>query len=66
MMFASIVGHASFHTAARSGPSTIERSYRIDGRGAAAARAPVPVDGAEGWLTAAASLIAGKLPTGPE
>jgi hypothetical protein len=28
MMLVSIVGHASFHTAGRSGPSTIERSYR--------------------------------------
>ena len=27
MMFVSIVGHASFHTAGASGPSTIERSY---------------------------------------
>ena len=26
MMFVSIVGHASFHTAGGSGPSTIERS----------------------------------------
>src|SRR5580765_1661151 len=28
MMFVSIVGHASFHTAGRSGPSTRVRSYR--------------------------------------
>lgn len=27
-MFVSIVGHAIFHTAARNGPSTMERSYR--------------------------------------
>src|SRR6266516_245238 len=27
MMLVSIVGHASFHTAGRSGPSIIERSY---------------------------------------
>src|SRR5687767_2755795 len=33
MMLANIVGQASFHTAGRSGPSTIERSYL---RGAAA------------------------------
>src|SRR5258706_5522789 len=32
-MFVSIVGHASFHTAGSSGPSTIERSYgRLCGR----------------------------------
>jgi hypothetical protein len=28
MMLVSIVGHASFHTALRNGPSMIERSYR--------------------------------------
>jgi hypothetical protein len=27
-MFVSIAGHASFHTALRSGPSTIDLSYR--------------------------------------
>src|SRR5437868_6022244 len=27
-MFANTVGHASFHTAVRSGPSMIDRSYR--------------------------------------
>lgn len=37
-MFASIVGHAIFHTAARSGPSTIDRSYRDFAGGA-----PAPV-----------------------
>ena len=36
MMFVSIVGHAIFQTAERSGPSTIERSYlraAVDGAG---------------------------------
>jgi hypothetical protein len=28
-MFVSMVGQASFHTTGRSGPSTIERSYRL-------------------------------------
>jgi hypothetical protein len=28
MMFVSMVGHASFQTAERSGPSTMDRSYR--------------------------------------
>ena len=28
-MLVSIVGHAIFHTAERSGPSMIERSYRL-------------------------------------
>lgn len=28
MMFANIVGQASFHTAGRRGPSMIDRSYR--------------------------------------
>jgi hypothetical protein len=27
-MFVSMVGHASFQTAERSGPSTMDRSYR--------------------------------------
>src|SRR5947207_997494 len=63
MMLASIVGQASFQTAARSGPSTMERSYRMDERRAApAGNAPAPPDWAEGWLTAAASLIGRKLP----
>jgi hypothetical protein len=36
-MFVIIVGHAIFHTAGRSGPSTIDRSYRLrDVAGAAA------------------------------
>jgi hypothetical protein len=30
-MFVSIVGQASFQTAGRSGPSTIDRSYRFFG-----------------------------------
>src|SRR5207248_2133048 len=29
MMFVNIVGQASFHTAGRSGPSMMERSYRL-------------------------------------
>ena len=40
MMLTRMVGHASFHTADVSGPSTIERSYRrvpVDVRGAAPA-----------------------------
>src|SRR5215210_3878791 len=40
MMLVSIVGQAIFHTASRSGPSTIERSNRLAGAatgGAAAA-----------------------------
>src|SRR5688572_454183 len=43
MMFVSIVGHASFHTAGRSGPSTIDRSYRpaADAGGAVGAGAAV-------------------------
>jgi hypothetical protein len=32
-MFVSIVGQASFQTAERRGPSTMERSYRRDGGG---------------------------------
>jgi hypothetical protein len=36
-MFASIVGHAIFQTAAHSGPSTMERSYRLPGGPAAGA-----------------------------
>ena len=32
-MFVSIDGHAIFHTAARSGPSTIERSKRLGALG---------------------------------
>ena len=66
MTFASIVGHASFHTAALSGPSMIERSYRADSRRAPAERAPASAGVAEGWVTVAASLIAGKLPVGDE
>jgi hypothetical protein len=33
-MLVSIVGHAIFQTAGRSGPSTIDRSYRRVGAGA--------------------------------
>jgi hypothetical protein len=38
MMLVSMVGHASFQTAGRSGPSIIERSYRGRCEPAAAAR----------------------------
>lgn len=34
MMFVSIVGQASFHTTGPSGPSMIDRSYRLADAGA--------------------------------
>src|SRR5256885_3816369 len=39
MMFVNMVGHASFQTAERSGPSTMDRSYRPVTGGAAMADA---------------------------
>jgi hypothetical protein len=58
---ASIVGHASFHTAWRSGPSMIDRSYRAPdaecgGGGRAPSRAGVD------RVTADASLTPGSYP----
>jgi hypothetical protein len=58
MMFVNIVGHAIFHTAARKGPSTIDRSYRRDaggagGKSAVAGRASRVVFGEGGAVTSA-------------
>jgi hypothetical protein len=41
IMFANIVGHAIFQTAARSGPSTMERSYFLAGGAAGRGNSPV-------------------------
>src|SRR5215203_1010342 len=65
MMFVSIVGQASFHTAAPSGPSMIDRSKRIEGRAALRGSAPAAADSAEALLAAAASLIDGSYRPAP-
>jgi hypothetical protein len=54
MTFVSIVGPAIFHTAARSGPSTIDRSYFRDGLPAGAAGAA-----AVGFGVVAAGVLGG-------
>jgi hypothetical protein len=46
MMFVSIVGHASFQTAGRNGPSMIERSYLR--RSAAVGAGAAGVEGLDG------------------
>src|SRR5215216_1953802 len=47
MAFVSIVGHAIFHTAGRSGPSIIDRSYRGLAATLAASGAAVATAGAD-------------------
>ena len=56
MMFASIVGQAIFHTAERSGPSTMERSKRPGAAGPGGAGVSAGTVGAVGagvelWVT---------------
>src|SRR5688500_11570587 len=66
MMFVSIVGHASFHTALWSGPSMIERSYLRRSTLAGAAGAVSAAGGAgggetaPGWVTRAIYFCAAK------
>src|SRR3982074_2046192 len=59
-IFVSIVGHASFHTAGRSGPSTMERSYgRRPGRASALGPDSTGAAGATASLNQIAALRAG-------
>ena len=59
MMFVSIDGQAIFQTAERSGPSTIERSNRREGTGAAGG-----ADGGGSVGRFVARSVAGGGPTG--
>jgi hypothetical protein len=64
MMFCSIVGQASFHTAGASGPSMIDRSKRVrrGGAGGGSGSATVAFIGSAAASSSAGWLMVGSIP----